>query len=404
MVLHAEELQTFWKNKVGETVKTNQLLLDLIKFEINGVFQKENYSNIDVETTECLIELASKHSVLPLVLDALLKNGLYNDDTQQTFRQSLWLGVMLNEKQTAELKKLCTLFEENQICHIPLKGSVLRKYYPESWMRTCCDIDILVKPEELDRAVKILKNSGYTIGKKASHDISFYSKDGIHIEINYDAIERECNLKGVNNVLERIWKYAFVKDGYEFQFEMTSEMFYFFHLAHMAKHFVHGGCGIRPFIDIIFFKKNVNYDKDKLNSLLKESGISTFADMAEKLASIWFEGEEMIPLAEDMQKYIFAGGVYGNVENITAVNRARRGNRFKNIFSEIFLKYDVIKHKYPILKKYKFLLPFFEVKRWCKLIFVKRYRQRSISHLSANKAVSDEKVKTVSKLLEKLEL
>ena len=73
MVLHAEELQTFWKNKVGETVKTNQLLLDLIKFEINGVFQKENYSNIDVETTECLIELASKHSVLPLVLDHAIR-------------------------------------------------------------------------------------------------------------------------------------------------------------------------------------------------------------------------------------------------------------------------------------------------------------------------------------------
>jgi len=389
---------------VGEKVKTQQLLLDLIKFEINGIFQKDDYANIDDKTTECLIELASKHSVLPLVFDALLKNGLYNEDTQLSYRQTLWLGIMQCEKQTAELNKLCSLFEENHICHIPLKGSVLRKYYPESWMRTCCDIDILVKLEELDKAVEVLKNTGYTIGKKASHDISFYSKGGIHIEINYDAIERECKLSGVNNVLEKMWEYAFVKDGYEYQFEMSSEMFYFFHLAHMAKHFVHGGCGIRPFIDIIFFKKNVNYDRDKLNTLLKESGILTFADMVEKLASIWFEGEEMSPFAEDMQKYIFDGGVYGNVENINAVNCVKRGNRFKNIFSEIFLEYDVIKHKYPILKKYKFLLPFFEVKRWCRLIFIKKYRQRSIRYLSANQAVSDEKVKTVSELLKKLEL
>lgn len=105
-----------------------------------------------------------------------------------------------------------------------------------------------------------------------------------------------------------------------------------------------------------------------------------------------------------IEKYIFDGGVYGNVENINAVNCVKRGNRFKNIFSEIFLEYDVIKHKYPILKKYKFLLPFFEVKRWCRLIFIKKYRQRSIRYLSANQAVSDEKVKTVSELLKKLEL
>jgi len=86
----------------------------------------------------------------------------------------------------------------------------------------------------------------------------------------------------------------------------------------------------KTFYRYYIFKKNVNYDRDKLNTLLKESGILTFADMVEKLASIWFEGEEMSPFAEDMQKYIFDGGVYGNVENINAVNCVKRGNRFKN--------------------------------------------------------------------------
>ncbi|MBO4954226.1 MAG: nucleotidyltransferase family protein, partial [Clostridia bacterium] len=33
---------------------------------------------------------------------------------------------------------------------MPLKGAVIRQYYPEPWMRTSCDIDIHVKKDRLE--------------------------------------------------------------------------------------------------------------------------------------------------------------------------------------------------------------------------------------------------------------
>lgn len=385
-------------------MKKEQLLLDLLKFEISGTFPKDDYNNINDEMTECLIELASKHAVVPLVLDALLKNEMYTIDMQNLYRQSLWFAVMQCEKQTAELNKLCNLFEENKICHIPLKGSVLRNYYPEPWMRTCCDIDVLVKPEELDKAVQVLKNSGYSMEHKGSHDVSFFTENGVHLELHYNVIEREYKIADVSNVLVKVWNYSVAKEGYEYQFEMTNEMFYFYHFAHMAKHFVQGGCGIRPFVDIMFFKKKVNYDKEKLNSLLKEGSILTFANMAEKLAAIWFENEETTSLAKDMQSYILRGGVYGSLENSIVVKQVKTGSKINEMLSKIFVPYYIIKYQYPILQKYKFLLPMFEVCRWCKLIFFKRHRQRSINHLSVNNSITNEQKNSVADLLKKLEL
>ena len=57
----------------------------------------------------------------------------------------------------AEYENLCSAFEKAQIPFLPLKGSVIRKYYPEAWMRTSCDIDILVHDEDVGRAKEIQK-------------------------------------------------------------------------------------------------------------------------------------------------------------------------------------------------------------------------------------------------------
>ena len=71
-----------------------------------------------------------------------------------------------------ELEHIKSVFEKNKIEYILLKGSVLRNYYPEPWMRTSCDIDILVHDEQLDKAVKVLTQTGYRVeGNKHYHDL-----------------------------------------------------------------------------------------------------------------------------------------------------------------------------------------------------------------------------------------
>ena len=56
------------------------------------------------------------------------------------------------QKTSFKIKKV-------QIPFLPLKGSVIRQYYPEPWMRTSCDIDILVDFEK-DAHVGLFKYAG----------------------------------------------------------------------------------------------------------------------------------------------------------------------------------------------------------------------------------------------------
>ena len=77
------------------------------------------------------------------------------------------------------------------------------------------------------------------------------------------------------------------KDAYEqlialcenskFRYEMTDEFFYFYHIAHMAKHFENGGCGIRPFVDLVVLDRMDSENFSKRDELLKSGGLLQFA-------------------------------------------------------------------------------------------------------------------------------
>ena len=161
------------------------------------------------------------------------------------------LAVYRLEKLNYELTKLCGALEQAEIPFIPLKGSVLRQYYPEPWMRTSCDIDVLVHEENLKRTISYLtEHLGYSYESQSSHDVSLFSKNGNRIELHYDILGDNV-IDSVETVLKTIWDVVEKSDNKRYQYKLPDEMFYFYHIAHMAKHFVStGSCGIRPFLDI----------------------------------------------------------------------------------------------------------------------------------------------------------
>lgn len=103
---------------------------------------------------------------------------------------------------------------------------------------------------------------------------------------------------------------------------MPDEYFYFYHIAHMAKHFVGtGGCGIRPFLDIWILNNRINFDREKRANLLSDGELDVFAKQAELLAEIWFGTAEHTEITKQMEEYILRGGVYGTNENRITVQQ-----------------------------------------------------------------------------------
>ena len=379
---------------------TNQMLFDILRSVVCGKqSDKAENINLSAEQLSTIYNTAKKHDIEQIVSYGIKQLGIILDDNS-LIEKSIFKAVYRYENITYAYKNLCDSLEASSIPFLPLKGSVIRNFYPEPWMRTSCDIDILIHEEDCEKAVEILVNNyGYKYSEKGSHDISMFAPNNIHIELHYDLVEeRHSNSHFETEVLNTVWETAVLKEGYNCMYEMPDEMFYFYHIAHMAKHFEQGGCGIRSFIDLWILDNLKNKDHSKRDELLKKGKLLKFAECARKLSRVWFDNEEADSVTLRMEAYILSGGAYGVLENLIILQQQKKGGRMKYALSKIFLSYDIIKYYYPILQKHRWLTPIMEVRRWCKLVFC-GHAKRTLNELKYNQSISAEKAEEVSKFL-----
>jgi hypothetical protein len=142
--------------------------------------------------------------------------------------------------------------------------------------------------------------------------------------------------------------------------------------------------------------------RDKVDAMLADTGIFEFAKYSRMLAAYWLLGAEADETVTTYEKIILSGGVYGNFKNRAALRENKEGG-FKFIMSRLFLPYDMLKNKYPVLKKHKWLTPVYQVRRWLVLLSPKRMK-RAGKELSAVGNVSDTESLEAGALLEKLKI
>lgn len=383
--------------------KTVRALFPLLRSAIYGVkLTEEEYSLYSSELLPDLQQLCKRHDILHLLILGLKTNGLIPKEDMGML-QHILKAVYRVERMNNEYENLCDILEKARIPFIPLKGSVIRSYYPEIWMRTSCDIDILVHEENIERVKSILVNEhGYIYNKEDPHDISFFTPQNIHVELHHKLIEERFGYESAM-LLKDIWDMVSIREKYDFWYEMPDEIYYFYHIAHMAKHFEHGGCGIRAFIDLVILDNIQGAEKDKRDRVLEKGNLLKFADNVRKLSRIWFENEEYNPFFEQIEEYIVRGGAYGNKENYVIVQQQKRGGRMKYALSKIFLPYNLLKYHYPILQKHRWLTPVMEVRRWFRLAFC-GHAKRTISELLYNSNITNTESKEMKLFLKEMGL
>ena len=167
----------------------------------------------------------------------------------------------------------------------------------------------------------------------------------------------------------------------------------------MAKHVLHGGCGIRPFLDLWVMRGRIASS----DALLEEGGLAPLAASAEALCDAWFFGGEMTPSLRRLARFVLTGGVYGTVENRVIASKEKKGGRLGYILSRLFLPYAQLSEFFPILKTHKWLTPFYQAVRWWRMVKDGRmYRTRR--ELAAAKGVDPAAVRDACLLMEELAL
>lgn len=346
-----------------------KLLTDIIKNVIFGSKTAPD-KNAVIENLNGIYELAAAQDLAHIVGYYIEKNGFSLDgEPAQTLVKYKYSAIFRDERLTYTTGKTAELFRNHNIRFINLKGDVIKNLYPQTWLRTRCDSDILIDRENLEKAAELLeKEMGFTVTTRTDHDISLYSRSGVHIELHYTLIE-DGELEKTDKILDKIWEYT-ENDGCEYK--LTDEAFYLYNIAHTAKHVKGGGCGIRPFIDLLLLKKN-NLDN---GSLLETAGLSEFERSCTKLANVWFCGESHNETTKLLENYILSGNLYGSLENRIAVSHTKHGGKTGVILSRIFMPYKTLCKKYPELEKHPYLAPAYQLKRWVSCLTEGRIKAR----------------------------
>ncbi len=346
-----------------------------------------------------LYALAKKHDLAHILSSVLYSSGYKAEgELGQKLRREEMLSVYRYERMKYAFSLICQALDGEGIAYIPLKGSVLRSFYPTESMRTSCDIDILIHEEELDDAVKALEQNGFRYGGKNYHDVSLYSEGGIHLELHFSIQE---NIVALDAVLKEAWSYARPADGSRFEF---AEEFFVFHIcAHMAYHFQAGGCGLRSLMDLWVMEHKMDCAVSRAEELLKKAGIYRFAQEMSGLAGLCFAGGDWDEFSEKLLSYIFSGGLYGCAANRIAVSKSRAGSTLVYALGRIFLPYRTMKHAYPLLKKAPVLLPFCWLARLVNRLFAGK-TPNAMKELSAAGNMSHSKMDDINHIRSRLGL
>ena len=383
----------------------NETIIQLIANEVCGrtlclPLQAPFSDKFSVE----LYNTSKAHSVAHIVGGALINNGLLADTgIDGIFRDKVYGTLFRYENLAYVLEKVCGVLEKTKTPYIPLKGSVIKELYPKPWLRTGCDIDILVHEEDVDAAAAAIADElGYEIKGKGEHDISILATEGVYVELHFSLLE-ESRGRNLSKVLSDVWKHASPCESGSFRYELDDAMFYFYHVAHMAKHFVDGGCGLRPFLDLWLMERSKNYHTNETKHLLKKGKLVDFAETAVQLSEAWFSGKEHTETTRLMAEFVMSGGCFGTAQTKMLSHQQRSGGRLKYTLSRIFVPYDDLKGQYPIIKKYRFLTPFCEICRLFSLVFgkKKKFRKKYISNM---KNVPDEHIDNINLLFERVGL
>ena len=320
-----------------------------------------------------LYALASSHRITTLVYYGIKAcKVMPPDSVLAKFEKSIYKSTMLSATNDYEISRVIKAFEENGIYHAPLKGLVVRDFYPRPEMRFVADADMIIDEAQIDKISEILKELGFKSDHESSHEYVWTKGVGVNIELHKHFLGKRYRkyYDYYENNRRKLLKPCSTLGLYE----MSIDDLFVFLIVHIAKHYRSGGIGLRHFIDIyVILNSSIALNEEYVKCELEKLGLDRFYANIRKMLSAWFYDGDYDDATRLMTARIFASGVFGKKKN-RAIAVSADFSSSKKLFRSLFPDYISMKQKYPILVKIPILLPIFWFVRIFDIIFLERGR------------------------------
>lgn len=305
-------------------------------------------------------ELSKKQEVYSMVAQSIDFQYLPDEIAKELNDYSKSELVRLIAMQN-ELKAIEAQLEENEIKYMLLKGSVIRNYYPKQSMRQMSDIDIMYDSSKRETLLKIMKERGYELMTYGENSDDFTKKPFYTFEFHRELFK---NQYGFYPDFSFVWNDARQAQGSQYECIMSAEDLYLHHIAHMYKHGILGGFGIRFLVDtyLIASRNENTWNRRFIDEKLKEFSLDDFEKQVYEISFAVIEGKKLSDEDAQFLAEKTGFGIYG--DHRVAMELAF--DKFKNekgkssfasyIFYRLFPGSDFMKIVYPVLNKKPYLL------------------------------------------------
>lgn len=363
-------------------IKTSEYIIGVLRTVVGG----EPLPNKPTDVSWHGVYSLAKHHSLASTLYSYIEADLLKDAPSELvwhWKKERDIDFVKNVKQTSAFSEITELFTREKLAFLPLKGFMMKKLYPRPELRTMADMDIYVSEKQADRARDMLISIGYKCERDPNEE-----------EIHDQLLKPPFINVELHKVLYKGSDFSFEdctpREDNPYWYVMKDEDFFLFMLRHTHKHYTHGGCGIRAVLDFYLYKKaHPEILTEKVENVIKESGLSDFYKKISALADKWFAASETGEDIAGFELFTVTGGTYGTFETRMQVSIKESG-KLKYSLSRIFPPVKILKKRYKWVRKCVLLVPFAYIVRIVESIFNGRIKW----HLKTAKKANEKNKKT----------
>ena len=340
---------------------------------------------------EKLASIIARQSLVTLVYPVIARQTAdgwqpAREKLKPVYEQEIHKGLV----QEYEIQTLLDDLEKDGIDCLPMKGWIMRNYYPDPLMRSMCDLDVLLREMDSEKMRQWMEVRGYEAvrSKQTFHD-EYIKPPYMYVELHHELIDKfnlqPPEIAWLDRMTPSFWQDSALVDGKKHEYQLSDELFYIHHISHFYKHFTRMGVGIRPVIDLYFLltQKGDTLDWNYIDKQLKELHLYDFSEKMKMIS--WACFRENQPLDEQTMlvvRYLTGSGLYGDQLIRESLSIANDQYGSKNVavrmLKRCFLPLERMKDQYSCLYRYPILLPVCWLRRIARIVFLQNKKLRVI--------------------------
>lgn len=386
--------------------------LQILSDHLNGR-QTTPQENIDWSV---MMTYAQNHQVNGIVY--IQCKDFLPDKVGQKLQRKYFSELYYYYNREALYKKVQQAFCEAQIPFFTVKGLAVAQFYPVPALRTMGDCDIVVHPEDKEKAHAVMMALGFECQSNGENEWVYFKNKmefEIHDHLLYDELFNTESSRRYTDLAA--WEKASSVSNESF-FVLEWSFHFIFLLLHLRKHLVFYGVGFRQFMDLAVLSLHCDLNWNWLQKTLEEFGLRRFFQICLALLNRWFEialpyKTPMLDDAfyEETTEKIIANGVFGFDEEANQLNGTinaiicRSGPRWLAratlLIGSIFPSYRNMRtvSYYAFVDKRPWLLPAAWIYRFYR--FIRYHLTPNGKHLIENAMTPNEKLDSRKEILTK---